>query len=226
MEEGSCKMPRKRTPKEKIVILGTSLFAPEVLDLIEDTGRFEVTAFVENWDREKTKQTLIGRPIIWIDEAQRLASTHKAICSLGTTHRRQFIEQALGLGFQFVAVVHPSARLSKESSVGEGSILSAGVIVGSHTKVGKHVIVNRGCLIGHNTTIQDYVTLAPGANIAGVVTIGESTYIAMGAIVLDRITIGKQAVIGAGAVVTRDIPDRVQVTGIPAKVTKENIEGR
>jgi hypothetical protein len=48
----------------------------------------------------------------------------------------------------------------------------------------------------------------------------------MGAIVLDRITIGKQAVIGAGAVVTRDIPDRVQVTGIPAKVTKENIEGR
>jgi len=220
------KMEGQGSTGEKIVILGTNLFAPEVLDLIEDTGRFEVTAFIENWDRKKTNQPLLGRPVVWIDNAASLASSHKAVCSIGSTHRQGFIQQAAALGFQFTTVIHPSARLSKMSSVGKGSILSAGVIVGSNTKVGNHVIINRGSLIGHNTVIHDYVTISPGTNIAGVVSIGEATYISMGAIVLDRITIGNHAVIGAGAVVTRDVPDRVQVMGIPARIIKKDIEGR
>jgi len=212
--------------KEKLAILGTSLFAPEVVDLVEETGRYEVAAFIENWDREKTRQSLLGRPIIWIDEAASLVSTHKAVCALGTTHRRGFIEQAVAIGFEFATIIHPSVRLSSTSSVGEGSILSAGVIVAAHTTVGRHVIINRGSLIGHDTTIHDYVTISPGSNIAGAVTIGEGTYVGMGAIVLDYRTVGAHAVIGAGAVVTRDVPDQVQVMGIPARITKEDIEGR
>ena len=212
--------------KEKVVILGTSFFAPEVLDLIEDTDRYEVTAFVENWDREKTKQRLLSRPVIWIEDAASLASSHKAVCSLGTTHRQQFIQQAHALGFQFASIIHPTARLSSTSTVGEGSILSAGVVIGSNTRIGNHVIVNRGSLIGHNTEIHDYVTISPGANIAGVVTIGEASYVSIGAIVLDRITVGHHALIGAGAVVTRDVPDRVQVMGVPAKIIKKDNEGR
>ena len=219
-------MSEQGPTKEKIVILGTSFFAPEVFDLIEDMGRYEVTAFVENWDKEKTNQPLLGRPVIWIDDAASLVSSHKAVCSLGTTHRQQFIQQARALGFQFTTVIHPTARVSGMSTVGEGSILSAGVIIGSNTRIGNHVIINRGSLIGHNTVIHDYVTISPGANIAGVVTIGVASYISIGAIVLDRITVGHHVLIGAGSVVTRDVPDRVQVMGIPAKIIKKDIEGR
>ena len=219
-------MQGRGSNKEKLVILGTSLFGPEVLDLIEDTGKYEVTAFIENWNKEKTQQTLYGKPLVWIDDATSLTSTHKAVCALGTTHRKRYIQQAVELGFQFTTIIHPSVRLSKMSSVGEGSILGPGVIVASHTRVGNHVIINRGSLIGHNTVIHDYVTISPGANIAGVVTIGEAVYVGMGAIVLDRKTIGNYSVIGAGAVVTRDVPDRVQVTGIPARIRKEKINGR
>jgi sugar O-acyltransferase (sialic acid O-acetyltransferase NeuD family) len=211
--------------REKLVVLGRGLFALEVVDLVEETGKYEVTAFIENWDREKTRQSLLGRPIIWIDEAASLASTHKALCALGTTHRQGFIEQAVAMGFEFATIIHPSVRLSSKSSVGEGSILSVGVIVAAYTTVGRHVIINRGSLIGHHTTIHDYVTISPGANIAGSVTIGEGTYVGIGAIVLDHRTVGAHAVIGSGAVVTRDVPDRVQVMGIPAQITKENIEG-
>lgn len=212
--------------KERLAILGTSLFAPEVVDLAEETGKYEVVAFIENWDREKTRQSLLGRPVIWIDEAASLAATHKVVCALGTTHRRGFIEQAAAMGFRFATIIHPSARISTKSSVGEGSTLSAGTIIAAHTTVGRHVIVNRGCLIGHHTTVHDYVTLSPGANVAGAVSIGEGTYIGMGAIVLDHMKIGSHAIIGAGSVVTRDVPDHTQVMGIPAKVTQENIEGR
>jgi acetyltransferase EpsM len=219
-------MQAPASTKERLAVLGTSLFAPEVVDLAEDTGKYEVTVFIENLDREKTRQPFLGRPVIWIDDAAPMASTHSAVCALGTTHRHGFIAQASAAGFSFAAIVHPSSRLSSKSAVGDGSIVSVGVIVAAHTVVGRHVIINRGVLIGHHTTIHDYVTISPGANIAGAVTIGEGTYIGIGAIILDRVCIGAHAVIGAGAVVTRDVPDRVQVMGIPARITKRHIEGR
>jgi acetyltransferase EpsM len=86
--------------------------------------------------------------------------------------------------------------------------------------------VNRGVLIGHHTRIGDYVTLSPGANVAGCVEVGDGAYVGMGATVLDRISIGSHSIVGAGAVVTRDVPEKVQVQGVPARVVKEGVEGR
>lgn len=209
-----------------LVILGTSLFAPEVADLIEDTGQYDVTAFVENWEREKTSAPFLGRPVVWIDDAGALAATHHAVCSLGTTRRKAFVEQVAALGFRFARIAHPGARISSQSDVGDGSIVSVGVIVAAHTRIGRHVIVNRGALIGHHVTVHDYVTISPGANIAGAVTIEEGAYVGMGAIVLDRLTVGARAVVGAGAVVTRSVPAGVQVMGVPAKITGETPLGR
>jgi sugar O-acyltransferase (sialic acid O-acetyltransferase NeuD family) len=175
-------------------------------------------------DRDRVGD-LNGLPVHWIDGAAGLAGDHLAICGLATTHRGRFVEQAAELGFRFATVVHPSARLSSASRVGDGTILSAGVIVGAQTAIGRHVLVNRGSLIGHHSEVGDYVSIQPGANVAGACTIGESTYVGMGAVVLDHLTIGAHAIIGAGAVVTEDVPDRVQVVGVPARIVKERVEG-
>lgn len=211
---------------EKLAIMGTSGLAGEVLDLVEDAGRHQVDLFIENWDRTKLEQPFRGRPVVWIDDAKRFAGTHQAICSLGTTRRGGFIAQAATLGFEFATVVHPTARLSRRSRLGAGSLLSAGVIVAADTTLGEHVIVNRGALIGHDTRIGDCVTISPGANIAGMVEIGERCYVGMGAVVVDRVRIGPGSVVGAGAVVVGDVPAGVQVVGVPAKVVKEGIDGR
>jgi len=214
---------RPRTP---LVILGTSLFAPEVTDLAEETGRYEVRAFIENWDVDKTRQTFLDRPVIWIDDAAPLAAAHEAVCALGTTDRDGFIERAASLGFRFARIIHPAARVSTTTMIGEGSILSVGAIIGAHTTIGRHVIINRGVLIGHHTTVHDYVTLAPGANVAGAATIGEGAYIGMGAVVIDRITIGARSVVAAGSVVLRDVPDHVRVLGNPARIIKRDVNER
>src|SRR5262249_39544264 len=159
-----------------LAILGTSLFAPEVADLVDDTGQFDLDAFIENHDRDKAGRTLLDRPIVWIDDVGAMPATHCVVCALGTTHRSGFIAQAAAARFSFATIVHPTARVSRRSSVGEGSIVSAGVLVGAQTTIGRHVIVNRGVLIGHDTVVHDYVTISPGANIAGAVTIGEAAY--------------------------------------------------
>lgn len=212
--------------KQRLVILGTHVFAEEVADLAEQTGEFEVSAFAENWDRERCREPLLGRPVVWIDELARLSSNHVAICAIGSNKRRGFIEQARELGFRFATLSHPSASVSPEAQIGDGCVVSAASVIGTRSSLGEHVIVNRGTLIGHHTTIGDYVTLSPGANVAGRVNVGEGAYIAMGATILDRISVGAHSVVGAGAVVTRDVPDRVQVQGVPARIVKEDVAGR
>jgi hypothetical protein len=69
----------------------------------------------------------------------------------------------------------------------------------------------------------EHVTVQPGANIAGAITVGEQTYVGMGAVIVDKKTIGAGCLIAAGAVVTSDMPDRVQVMGVPGKITKTEI---
>lgn len=88
------------------------------------------------------------------------------------------------------------------------------------------MIVNLGSLIGHHTAIGDCVTISPGANIAGRITIGDGTYVGMGAIILDSLKIGSGSVIGAGSLITKDVPDHVQVMGVPARITQEGVAGR
>jgi len=209
-----------------LLILGARTFAPEVSDLVSEIPGFRVVGFVENIEPERCRETLEGLPILWADDVAQLADSHWAVCALGSTQRSRFIEQVAACGIPFATLVHPSARISSKSSLGGGTIVSVGVIIAAHTHLGHHVIVNRGSLIGHHTTIGDYVTISPGANIAGACRIGEATYIGMGAVVIDHITIGAHSVVGAGAVVTKDVPDHVQVVGVPARIVKENIPGK
>jgi sugar O-acyltransferase (sialic acid O-acetyltransferase NeuD family) len=207
------------------VILGTHVFAEEVADVAEQAG-MEVAGFVENWDRSRCDAPLLGRPVTWVDDAQALAAGHEAVCAIGTTARRAYIDQAAALGFRFGQVVHPSAVLSPAARLGEGCIACPRVVVATATQIGRHVILKRGVLVGHHTTIGDFVTVSPGANVAGKVTIGDGAYIGMGAVILDNKTIGEGALVGAGAVVTRDVPAHVQVQGVPARVVKEGVDGR
>jgi acetyltransferase EpsM len=207
-----------------LLVLGTREFAVEIADVAEQAG-FRVAGFVENWERERCAKPLEGLPVHWIDDVGELADTHVAVCALGTTRRSEFVAQAEERNLRFATVVHPSAQVSAKSGVGEGSILGVSSVVGAHTRLGRHVIVNRGCLVGHHTDVGDFASIMAGANVAGSCRIGERTYVGMGAVVLDHVSIGSGSIVGAGAVVTRDVPDNVQVVGVPARVVKEGVEG-
>lgn len=208
-----------------VLVLGTTAFSVEIADVASAAG-YEVVGFVENLDPERCRQPHGELPVHWIDDLDDLAATHLAVCGIGTTRRSIFADQAAERGLGFATVVHPAAHVSPTSRLGEGTVVSAGAVVGAYTTIGRHVFVNRGCLVGHHTEIGDYASLQAGANVAGSCRIGEATFVAMGAVIVDHLSVGSHSVVGAGAVVIRDVPDRVQVVGVPARVVREGIEGR
>jgi sugar O-acyltransferase (sialic acid O-acetyltransferase NeuD family) len=208
-----------------LLVLGARNFAPEIADIVSEVGGFQITGFVENLDRSRCGETIEGIPILWIDDVAELAATHLAVCAFGSTQRRRLVETAERMGFRFATIVHPSVRISASTSVGPGSIVGVAAIIGSYARIGRHVLVNRGAIIGHHTEVGDFSSIMPGANIAGSCTIGEGAYVGIGAVIIDHLAVGGGSVVGAGSVVTRDVPPRVQVTGVPARIVKENIDG-
>lgn len=212
--------------RQPLLILGTRDFSFEIAELAEETGEFEVAGFVENLSRDRCRERFEGLPIHWIDDAHELASTHVAICGLGTTKRRRIAEEAATQGLRFATIVHPTARVPASATIGEGSIVSAGVVIGTRATLGRHVFLNRGALVGHHTILGDYVSVMPGSNIAGLCKIEDAAYVAIGAVIVDRISVGTGSVVGAGAVVVSDVPAGAQVMGVPARIVKEQIEAR
>jgi len=211
--------------RRPLLVLGTTDFSAHLAASAADAG-FGVAGFVENLSRERCGETLTDLPIHWIDELSELSRTYDAICGLGTTHRRSFVEEAERHGMHFASVVHPTAYVAPTSTVGEGTYIGPHASIAGYARIGRHAIVLMGSLIGHHTEIRDFASILMGANVAGSCRIGEDAYIATGAVVIDHVTVGSGSVVGAGAVVVADVPERVQVLGVPARIVKEGIEPR
>lgn len=211
---------------QKILILGNSILAEELTDVISEIPGYEVAGFVENLDPDRCRNRLFGLPVYWVNDIAPMKGTHLCVCGISTTHRRRYIEQVQETGMRFATIIHPTARVSAGACIGNGCVISPLSNVSYSTILGEHVFVNRGALIGHHSNIGSFTTIQPGAAIAGKVTIGSGTYVAMGSTIIDRINIGCNCVIGAGSVVTKDLPDAVQVVGVPAKIVKTGIEGK
>lgn len=121
-------------------------------------------------------------------------------------------------------IIHPSAIVSKDVYVGEGSVVMAGAIIQPGTRIGKHCIVNTGACIDHDCEIGDFVHVGPNCSLAGGVSLGEGTFIGIGSSIISNKTIGKWTNVGAGSVIITNQPDYCTTVGIPAKPIKFNYE--
>ena len=208
-----------------LLILGARSFAREVADLVSDVPHLQLSGFVENTDQSLCSEPIDGLPVYWVDDISGMAATHWCVCAFGSNRRITFIRQAEAMGFRFASVIHPTARISRRSIIGDGSIVSTGVQIAANTRIGRHALINRGALIGHDIVTGECISVGPGANIGGACRIQAGCYIGMGAIVIERLSIGEGSVVAAGAVVHRDVPAHVLVAGVPAVVLKQGVNG-
>lgn len=141
------------------------------------------------------------------------------IIAIGDNKIRKYINNRLS-NVKWESLIHPSAIISADVEIGEGTVIMAGVILQPGVKIGKHCIINTGACIDHDCQINDYVHIAPNASLAGGVKVGEGTLIGIGSSIIPNITIGQWSKIGAGSVVVHDQPDNCTVVGSPAKPIK------
>jgi sugar O-acyltransferase (sialic acid O-acetyltransferase NeuD family) len=118
-------------------------------------------------------------------------------------------------------LVHQSAVLGTDVSVGEGSCVAPGVVITTHATIGSHCILNVRASVSHDCIVGDFCNINPAATICGDVTLGRGSYIGAAAVIREKTTVGDWSVIGAGAAVVSDIPPGVLAVGVPARPVRE-----
>ncbi|TMV47506.1 hypothetical protein FE783_21125 [Paenibacillus mesophilus] len=217
----------KKTKKE-IVIIGAGGLGKGIAQLIKDinhsTDTWELLGFMDD-DVKLAGKAINGYPVLGKLELlgeQRYRDVH-TISAIGNSEGRiHIIRKARGINpsMRTPTLVHPTAVVGDETSIGEGTAISAYTVIEADNRIGEHVLVHFGSTIGHDCEIEDFSTILPGANVSGRVRLRIGSYLGTNSSVLPGVEVGPYSVVGAGAVVVRSLPGYCTAVGVPAKLIK------
>jgi UDP-perosamine 4-acetyltransferase len=212
--------------RKKIVGLGAGGHAKVVIDILRTRPDVEIVGLLAP-RHDGQEASIQGVQIIGGDDllpslvAQGVAAAFIGVGGAGSNRKRRLLYDLVRQnGLELVSAIHDRAIVSPSARIAAGVSIFAGAIVNAAARIGVNVIVNTGAIVEHDVVLGDHVHVSTGARLGGGVTVGEAAYIGMGAVVRHGIDIGASALVGAGAVVVDDVPDRVVVVGVPARVIR------
>jgi acetyltransferase EpsM len=141
------------------------------------------------------------------------------IIAMGELGLRQRMANKFALsGLTWAKIVHPTAFISPSAILGTGIFVGPEAIIHAGAKIGNHAIINSGAIIEHDVDLGHGVHAAPGSTLGGRVQVGDWAFLGLGCRIRDHISIGAGAVVGMGAIIIDNVPPKITMIGIPAKV--------
>jgi sugar O-acyltransferase (sialic acid O-acetyltransferase NeuD family) len=214
--------------RKKLVIVGAGGFGREIASMVLTTQlceTWDLQGFLDD-DPAKQNDSPLGLRVLGGHSYLRDNEDVSAVCCIGEPlARRHFAMDIAGWYRNWTSLIHPSAWVGAQVSIGPGVILAANTVVTCDAHIGEHVHLNCYSSVGHDALVSAFATAASHVDITGGARIGECCYIGSGARVLPNVALGERSVLGAGAVANRDIPNDTVAVGVPARVIKRRPEG-
>ncbi|MDI9370215.1 MAG: N-acetyltransferase [Synergistaceae bacterium] len=127
------------------------------------------------------------------------------------------------------------ASIREDVTVGELTIIGRGATIENKTAIGRRCKIETEVYITAMSAIEDYCFIAPCVAFTndnylgrteerkkhfGGPTLRRGARIGANATLLPGVTIGEDALVAAGSLVTKDVPPRMIVLGVPARVLR------
>tara|TARA_Y100000589_G_C27127005_1_gene618966 strand:+ start:758 stop:1366 length:609 start_codon:yes stop_codon:yes gene_type:complete len=188
---------------KKIIIFGAGGHTQSLIDVINLHPCWEVDKLVGKKDDLGIR---LGNFLIEIDDSdldiKLFSQTNNVLIGVGQIgfdlRRRNLFQRIKNFNIIFPKIISPLAYFSKDSSIGDGTVIFHHALVNSGVTVGNHCIINSKSLIEHGSKIGDFCHVSTGAIINGGVNIGEGSFIGSGAIIREGLNLPDNTVIGAG----------------------------
>lgn len=203
--------------RPRLLILGAGGHGRAVLATLRDAGWPEPAGVLD----DTPSASLPGLP--WLGplaraaalRAEGLSAAHVALGA--NVARGRLGEHLLALGYALPPILHPSAILAGDASLGAGSVAMPRAVLGAAARVGPHGILNTASVVEHDCILGAACHIAPGAVLGGSVTLGEAVLVGLGAAIRPGLRLGRGAIIALGAAVVSDVPEGETVGGVPAR---------
>lgn len=198
----------------EVIIIGAGGHGKVIADIIEKNGD-KVLGFLDD-GTDKTHifdYPVLGKTADCVNYPDKMF-----IIAIGNNGVRKKIAENYKL--KYYTAIHPSAVISRNVIIGEGTCVMALSVINADTIIGKHCIINSGSVVEHDNELCDYVHLSPKAVLCGTARVGEGTHIGGGAVVKNNTSITGGCVIGVGAAVVEDIDKEGTYVGVPARKVK------
>lgn len=203
----------------KLYLWGAGGHAKVVFDIARASHPALPIEFIDE-DPFRAGQQFCGCPVLGsIDAAGAAtpASGGAMFIAIGSNQARaRCAAAARRRGWPLATLIHPSAIVSPNASLGDGTVVMPRAVVNAGAVVGENCIINTAAVVEHDCRIGDHVHLSPGVLLGGEVTVEDYAHLGLGAVVLPRGLVGSHAVVGAGAVVLHGVPSGETVAGVPA----------
>jgi acetyltransferase EpsM len=207
-----------------LVILGGPgdgiVVAQAIRDLAQAGSKVSIAGFLN--DRIEKGELIYGVPVLGPLNSWCALPTDvlfvPALHKVGEMAQRARLLTELGIPeMRWASVVHPTACIADDVTLGTGSFIASYVTIQPGTKIGRFVSIRAGANVGHDAIVEDFAYIGPNTTLAGRARLAEGAHLAPNAAVLDKVVVGRYAVVGLGSAVMKNVEEFSVYLGNPAR---------
>lgn len=212
-------------PKKPLILIGGGGHCKSCIDVIEATNNWEIKGILDK--NVKIGQLLLNYPVIGSDDEidELIANNNYFLITIGqiksaAIRKGIFINLKLKKA-KIATIISPKATVSKNASVGAGTIVHHNCIINAGAYIGENNIINTASIVEHDVKIGNDNHISTRVVLNGNVSLGDACFIGSGSIVLNGLRIIDNVVVGAGSLVTKSIEESGVYLGSPSKKIKK-----
>lgn len=207
---------------ENVIVVGAGGFAAEIVNHLRDIATHRATisgapplnilGVVDNFAGAAAPTHVCGAPFLGSEDAAAGVDCAYAIATGTPRFRQEAVARLRARKRRLFTLIHPSACISPDASIGEGTVIAQFACVQARSQVGIACVANVYCNVGHDARLGDYSVLSPYAALGGGSSAGDMCFFATRATLFPRISVGARCTIDAHSAARHDAPDRMIIT--------------
>ena len=195
-----------------IILIGGGGHCRSCIDVIETEGKFKIAGIVN--ESGGSNDPILGYEVLGDDgDLPELFKEYTiALITVGQIKsadiRVKLFQKLRSLGFELATIISPRAYVSRNATLGSGTIVMHDALVNAGAKIGNNCILNTKSLVEHDAIIEDHCHISTSCIVNGGTHVRERTFLGSNSTTKEYITIGKNSVVGAGEKVLSDLPEK------------------
>ncbi len=187
---------------KNIIIVGSGGFASEIIQYLKDLIEFDkekdkestlkILGIVDNYAQKDIVENIDGIRFLGNEDAIKESDNNFYLIASGKpAYRKSAYERLKKKRKKLFTLIHPTALISNNCFIEEGSIICPNTIINAKSKIGKCSVVNVFSSVGHHSKIGDFCVLSPFCSISGNASVGDCCFLGTRTTLFPNINLGK-----------------------------------